>query len=58
MGKLNHTVQKLGAMTMILWPIIKIDHQRRDMGEARTDLLPQLFQAIGQTITGHTRCYA
>ncbi len=49
--KCDDALHKLGAATMILWPVIQIDHQRRDVPKPLPDRLPPVRQAIDQAIT-------
>ena len=43
---------------MVLWAIIELDDQCRNVGKALTDSLPPLHEAVYQTVTGHFRGYA
>ena len=46
---------KLSAPAVILGSIIQVDEQGLDVGEALMDCGPELFQAIGDAITGQAR---
>ena len=50
LGKSHESVEKLGAMALILWPVIQVDHQRPDVFKAVSHTLPPLFQDIDQAI--------
>ena len=52
----DEPLHKLGAPTMILWPVIHIDDQRRDVGNPFSHGLPPLHQPVYKAITGHLRC--
>src|SRR6516162_8019405 len=53
--EVNEPLHKLGAPTMVLWAIVEIDDQRRNVGKALTHSLPPLHEAIYQTVTGYFR---
>ena len=41
-GKLDETFDKLGAPTVIFWPVIHIDEQGLDLGEPFPEIFPAL----------------
>lgn len=49
----DEPLHKLGAPALILWAIIEINHQRREMSEPFVDSLPPLGETINEAITGH-----
>lgn len=51
MHKIDHPLHELGPSTMVLWSVIEINDQRRDLGKPLLDGLPPLHEAIDQTIT-------
>ena len=41
---------------MLLWPVIHLDHPRRDVGKPFSHGLPPRHESVYQAITGHLRC--
>ena len=52
LGEGHEPVEKLGAMAVILWPVIQVDHQGLDLLKAVSHAVPPLLQHIDRTITG------
>ena len=46
LGEGHEPIEKLGAMALILWPIIQVDHQSPHLLKAVSHALPPLLQHI------------
>lgn len=51
-GKVNHTLHKLGAATVVFRSIVEIDDQGGQVGKALTHRFPPLREAVGQAVAG------
>src|SRR5580765_1370478 len=51
--EIQQPLHELCTPTMVLWPIIQVNHQRPDGGEATTHPLPPMLQTIDQAVTRH-----
>ena len=52
MGKVNHTLHKLGAATVVFRPIVAIAHQRREVSKGLAHRVPPLGDAVSQAGAG------
>jgi hypothetical protein len=52
-GKIYDAPHKLGPSAMVLWAIIEVDDQGRDVGKPLVHHLPPPLQTIDETVTGH-----
>ena len=51
-GKVNHTLHKLGAATVVFRPIVAIAHQRREVSKGLAHRVPPLGDAVSQAGAG------
>lgn len=56
--ELHQSLDKLGTPTVVLWTVIQVEHQGRDVRHAGLDLVPPLLQPIHEAIAGHLRGHA
>ncbi len=50
--KINHTLHKLGASTVVFRPIVKIDYEGVDMVKTLTNGFPPLGDAVRNAVAG------
>ncbi len=55
LGKLQQAQHELRAPTVVLRPVIQIEHQGRNVGKASAHVRPPLHQAITRHSGGHQR---
>ena len=53
LGKRQQPQHELRPPAVVLWPVVEIDHQRRDVGKPLPHPLPPLLQLIHQAVTRH-----